>query len=360
MKAVVKASSGPGACLLNIEVPRPGRGEVLVKVKAASICGTDYHIYRWDKWAAGRIRPPLVMGHEFCGYVEELGQPGDESPSVELRVGDYVSAESHVTCGQCYQCRTGQAHVCTRTQILGVDRGGCFAEYVVVPIRNVWKNDSRLPGDVASVQEPFGNAVHAALHFSPTGQTVSVVGCGPIGLCAIAVLKAAGARRVLAADLNPYRLELARKMGADRLIDSSKEDLALVLREETEGLGVDILLEMSGHSEAIRAGLRGTRSGGKVVMLGLSSAPFELDLGNEVVMKGLTVQGVTGRRVWETWHQVKAFLGSGMVDLYPLITHRLPLEDFELGMELIRRGECGKVVLYPGTFSTSCSTGEEE
>ncbi|MEW6545770.1 MAG: L-threonine 3-dehydrogenase [Bacillota bacterium] len=343
MKAVVKAGPGPGAELREVEVPRPGPGEVLVKVKAASICGTDYHIYRWDPWSAGRVRPPLVLGHEFCGEVVELG-PGVDT----LAVGDYVSAESHVVCGSCYQCRTGQAHVCQNTKILGVDRDGCFAEYVVIPAVNAWRNSPTLPPDVASMQEPLGNAVHTALCFPLVGRTVAVVGCGPIGLCAVAISRAAGAARVWAAEVNPYRQELAARVGAHRVIDPRREDLAQVLREETGGLGVDVLLEMSGHPDAIRAGLRGTRSGGEVALLGLPPAPFELDLGDEVVMRGLRVQGITGRKLWQTWYQVKVLLDSGVLDVTPVITHRLPLEEFGLGMELMARGECGKVVLYPG------------
>lgn len=343
MKAVVKTAPGPGAELRELHVPRPGPGEILVKVRAASICGTDYHIYRWDPWSAGRVRPPLVLGHEFCGEVAELG-PGVGT----LSVGDYVSAESHVVCGTCLQCLTGQAHVCRNTRILGVDRDGCFAEYVVIPAANAWRNPPGLPADVASMQEPLGNAVHTALHFPLVARTVAVVGCGPIGLAAVGIARAAGAARVLAAEVNPYRQALAARMGAHRVIDPSREDLAEALLAETGGLGVDVLLEMSGHPDAIRAGLRGTRSGGEVALLGLPSAPLELDLGGEVVMRGLTLQGITGRRLWQTWYQMRALLDSGVLDVTPVITHRLPLEEFRLGMELMARGECGKVVLYPG------------
>ncbi len=342
MKAVVKARPGPGAELRQVEVPRPGPGEVLVKVRAASICGTDHHIYRWDPWSAGRVRPPLVLGHEFCGDVVELGSGVDT-----LAVGDYVSAESHVVCGTCYQCRTGQAHVCRKTRILGVDRDGCFAEYVVIPAANAWPNSPDLPSDVASMQEPLGNAVHTALAFPLVARTVAVVGCGPIGLCALAIARAAGAARVIAAEVNPYRQELARRMGAHRVVDPGREDLARVLLDETGGVGVDVLLEMSGHPDATRGGLRGTRSGGQVVLLGLASSAFELDVGNELVMRGLTVKGITGRRLWSTWYEMNAFLDSGVLDVTPVITHRLPLEEFRLGMELMARGECGKVVLYP-------------
>lgn len=347
MKAVVKVAPGPGAELREVEVPRPGPGEVLVKVRATSICGTDHHVYRWDTWSAGRVRPPLVLGHEFCGEVVELG-PGVDG----VAVGDYVSAESHVVCGSCYQCRTGQAHVCSHTRILGVDRDGCFAEYVVVPAVNIWRNSPTLPADVAAMQEPLGNAVHAALHFPLVARTVAVVGCGPLGLCAVGIARAAGASRVLAAEVNSYRQELARRVGAHRVIDPRREDLTRVLREETGGLGVDVLLEMSGHPDAVRAALRGTRSGGDVALLGLPAAPFELDVGNEVVMRGLTVQGIAGRRLWQTWYQVRALLDSGVLDVGPVITHRLPLEEFRLGMELMARGECGKVVLYPGGIPT--------
>ncbi|MEW5934688.1 MAG: L-threonine 3-dehydrogenase, partial [Bacillota bacterium] len=291
----------------------------------------------------GRVRPPLVLGHEFCGEVAELG-PGVDT----LSVGDYVSAESHVVCGTCLQCSTGQAHVCRNTRILGVDRDGCFAEYVVIPAANAWRNPPGLPVDVASMQEPLGNAVHTALHFPLVARTVAVVGCGPIGLAAVGIARAAGAARVLAAEVNPYRQALAARMGAHRVIDPSREDLAEALLAETGGLGVDVLLEMSGHPDAIRAGLRGTRSGGEAALLGLPSAPLELDLGGEVVMRGLTLQGITGRRLWQTWYQMRALLDSGVLDVTPVITHRLPLEEFRLGMELMARGECGKVVLYPG------------
>ncbi|MDI7250770.1 MAG: zinc-binding dehydrogenase, partial [Bacillota bacterium] len=225
---------------------------------------------------------------------------------------------------------------------------GCFAEYVVIPAANAWRNPPALAADVASMQEPLGNAVHTALHFPLVARTVAVVGCGPIGLGAVGIARAAGAVRVLAAEVNPFRQELALRMGAHRVIDPGREDLAAALLGETGGLGVDVLLEMSGHPDAVRGGLRGTRPGGEVALLGLPPAPFELDLGNEVVMRGLTVQGITGRRLWQTWYQMRALLDSGVVDVSPVITHRLPLEEFRLGMELMARGECGKVVLYPG------------
>jgi threonine 3-dehydrogenase len=325
-------------------VPVPGLGprDVLVKVKAASICGTDLHIVSWDKWAQGRIRPPLVFGHEFCGDVVEAG-----AAVTQTDVGAYVSVEGHIADGTCYQCRTGNAHICENVQIVGVDRPGCFAEYVAIPETNVYPMDPDLPREVAAIQDPFGNAVHTTLSGEVAGLSVAIVGCGPIGCCAVAVAKAAGARQVFATDIRPYRLALATRMGADRVIDTTGEDAVAVIKAETGGNGADVVLEMSGHPDGIRQAFKMLRVGGRISLLGIPSQPVTLDLAEDIIFKGATVLGINGRRMWQTWYQGQALLRSKKVDLTPLITHTLPLAEIEKGMELLRAGEAAKIILYP-------------
>jgi threonine 3-dehydrogenase len=342
MRAVLKAKAAPGAEMASVDVPRPSPGEVLVKVKATSICGTDLHIYNWDPWAASRVHPPMVFGHEFAGEVVELGQG-----VTSVKLGDYVSAETHIVCNVCYQCRTGQAHICKDVSIIGVDRPGCFAEYITIPEGNAWLNPGDMPLDVASIQEPFGNAVHTALSTGLVGKTVLVTGCGPIGLMAIGIAKAAGAAAVFATDVVPYRLTLASLMGAARALNPVEADVTTEIMTSTNGLGIDVLLEMSGNPSAIHEGFAVLRTGGYAALLGLPSRPVEMDLSNEIIFKGATVYGVTGRRIWQTWYQTRALLSSGMVDVAPIITHHLPLEEFEHGLTLMSTGQCGKVVLLP-------------
>lgn len=342
MQAVVKTEPRPGAALITVETPQIGPKDVLVRVRATSICGSDLHIYNWDAWARGRVKPPLIMGHELEGEIVDLGEEVDT-----LKVGDSVSAETHIVCGVCYQCRTGQSHVCQNCSIIGVDRPGCFAEYVALPAENAWLNPPDLPLEVASIQEPFGNAVHAAFSYPLTGQRVLITGCGPIGLMAISIAKTAGAACVYASEVIPYRLDLAHRMGADLVFDATKVDVTKEVWAATDGEGVDLLLEMSGHPSAIRQGLKALRNGGHAALLGIPSQPLEIDLAEEIIFKGITVQGVVGRLMYETWYRTQALLISGAVDVSPIITHRLPLEDFEKGMELMRAGQCGKVVLFP-------------
>lgn len=341
MQAVLKTTAGPGAELREVPVPEPGPGEVLVEVQATTICGTDYHIYRWDRWAAGRVKPPLIMGHEFAGRIVALGSGVDDH-----QVGEYVSVETHITCGRCVQCQTGRAHVCRRTAIVGVDRDGSFARYVAVPAGNVWRNDEALPPEIASIQEPLGNAVHTALAQDLVGRSVLVVGVGPIGVMAIPVAIAAGARTVYAVDVAPYRLDLARTVGATVAINAAETDPVSEIERLTGGEGVEVMLEMSGNAKAIDQGLKALAPGGDAALLGLPSAPITVDWGNEIVLKGITVRGIAGRRLWATWHQTKNLLAGGL-DLQPLITHRLPLDRFAEGMELMGAGRCGKVVLLP-------------
>jgi threonine 3-dehydrogenase len=342
MTAVVKAAPAPGSEVRQVPIPEVGPRDVLVKVKAASICGTDLHIERWDAWAQGRIHPPLVFGHEFCGEIVERG------PAVTMaKQGAFVSVEGHVVDGTCYQCRTGNAHVCANVSIVGVDRPGCFAEYVAVPETNVYPMDAGISPEVAAIQDPFGNAVHTTLSGDVAGLTVAVVGSGPIGCCAVAVARAAGASAVFATDVRPFRLELARRMGAGRVVDSTKEDPVAVVKEATGGEGADVVLEMSGHPDGVKQAFKMLRRGGRISLLGIPSQAVPIDLAEDVIFKGATVLGINGRRMWQTWYQGQALLRAGAIDLGPLITHRLPLAGIHEGMALLERGEAAKVILYP-------------
>jgi len=344
MKALVKETPAPGLTLREVDVREPGPGEILVEIRAASICGTDLHIWRWDHWAAGRLRPPVITGHEFTGAVEAVG-PGVTTP----RVGDHVSLESHVVCHTCYQCRTGKGHICQNTRILGVDIDGGFAEYATVPAENAWVNPPDLPWEIAAVLEPFGNAVHTVYAgVGVEGKTVLVTGAGPIGLMAIAVARASGATLVVATDLQPYRLEFARRMGADRTVHVGEEDPVEVVRDLTGGQGVEVLLEFSGSERAIHQGLQALMPGGEARILGIPSDPIRFDLAGELVMRGITAVGIAGRRLYETWYQGSGLIYSGRVDLGPLITHRFAMADYREAFELLERGEGVKAVLYPG------------
>lgn len=341
MKALVKPARAVGAKLERVPIPTPQAGEVLVKVTATAICGTDVHIYQWNKWAQGRIKPPLVFGHEFCGEVVALGEGvGD------LALGTRVSAEGHFVCGKCYFCRTGQGHICQDVHIIGVDTNGCFAEYVRVPRGNIWELDPEIPTEVAAIHDPFGNAVHTALVDCLVGNTVLITGCGPIGIIAAAIAKKAGASKVFASDVNDYRLALATKMGADRVYKAGKDDLVAEVLAETQGLGVDVLLEMAGHPSAINDGLRALRKGGWVALLGLPDGPVEIDLADQVIFKGAKLYGINGRRMYDTWYMMQALLRGGL-DLEPLITHRFKFEDFEEAFALAISGNSGKIILYP-------------
>lgn len=342
MRAAQKARAGPGFEITEVPVPAVGPRDALVKVRATSICGTDLHIYRWDAWAQGRVRPPIIQGHEFCGDVVAVG-----AQVTEVSVGDFVSAESHVVCNRCDMCRTGQGHICRETKILGVDVDGSFAEYISVPAENLWKNPSDMPTRIAVLMENFGNAVHAAFAADVRAKKVLVTGCGPVGCMAVAVCKAIGARSVIASDVSPYRVELARRMGADRVIVANRENVLETTKSETQGEGVDVLLEMSGAPSAIADGFRALKPGSEAVVFGLPSGPFPFDLSNLVIFQGITVHGVVGRRLWETWYQARGLLRSGAVDLRPIVTHSFGLDEAAKGFEVMASGESGKVVFYP-------------
>ncbi|MCM3342763.1 L-threonine 3-dehydrogenase [Paenibacillus sp. MER TA 81-3] len=341
MIGLVKEERKPGAVLKEVPVPTCGPHEVLVRVKASSICGTDVHIYKWDDWAARTVVTPNVFGHEFAGVVEAIG---DEVTNV--KVGDYVSGEGHVVCGVCKACRTGNAHVCRNTKSFGITIPGCFAEYAVVRASNIIQNDPMLPFDIACLQDPLGNAVQAALSGDVVGKSVAVIGVGPIGLMAIAVAKACGSGSVYAVDINPYRLAMAKSMGADVVINSREVPMAQALMEATNGEGVEVVLEMSGHPDAIRDALKAAAMAGRVSLLGIPTQEVPLDLAQDIIFKGLHIEGITGRRMFDTWYQIKGLLGWGRLDLAPLVTHHFTLNQYEEAFELMASGNCGKIVFW--------------
>lgn len=344
MRALVKTVPAPGLTLTSRPDPTPGLHDVIVKVAATSLCGTDAHIYRWDEWAQHRIHPPRIIGHEVCGHVVEVGR------EVSLvKVGDYVAAESHITCGRCFQCRTGQAHVCKQYQILGVDRDGSYAEYVALPEGVLWRTAPEIPPEFACVQEPLGNAVDAALAEDLTGHSVLVTGCGPTGLFAAAIARVAGAAVIIATDVSDYRLGLAKQIGVDHTVNvktESPEAVGEAVRMLTAGEGVDAALEMSGDPSALHQAFRNVKNGGRVTLFGIPTGQVCFDLPNEIIFKGIRVYGVTGRRLFATWYRLAGLFKAGL-NIRPIITHTFPMTEFATGFELIQSGQCGKVVLLP-------------
>jgi threonine 3-dehydrogenase len=337
LKALVKQSAGPGFVLKDVPEPRIRDDEVLIRVRRAGVCGTDVHIHEWDAWAQGRVKPPIVVGHEFAGEVAQVG-----SLVTDVREGDRVTAEGHIVDGRCLLCRTGNAHVCPYTRIIGVDRDGCFGEYIAMPATNVWHLDDKTSFDIGGIHDPMGNAFHTALTADIPGASVLITGCGPIGLFAVGICKAAGASRIIATDLNETRLALARTMGAH---DALRPDQARdAVHRHTDKLGVDVVLEMSGVPSAIHQAFDLVRVGGRVQMLGIPARPMEVNFATEVIFKGITIYGVVGRRMYDTWHQMTRFLRSGQFDPTPVITHRFPLEAFDEAIGAIKSGEAGKVI----------------
>jgi threonine 3-dehydrogenase len=341
MRALVKARPEAGAELREVPVPRPGPGEVLIRLEAVSLCGTDLHIYRWDPWAQGRLggKLPRIFGHEMAGRVVAHG-PGTGA----VPLGTRVAAETHLVDWTCYQCRTGREHVCANLRILGVDADGAFAEYMVLPERNAWPSEGLSP-EIAAIQEPMGNAVFATFVEEITTATVAVLGCGPIGLMAVAICRFAGASRVFATDVMPHRREMAARMGADCVLDGAG-DVEAEIRRETGGTGVDVVLEMSGAEAAVHQAFRIATNGGRVSLLGLPSRPITLDFSDAIIFRGLRVYGITGRQLWGTWYKTAALLREGL-DVSPIITARLPLSRYEEAFDLLAQGVAGKVVLLP-------------
>jgi len=342
MKALRKMQAARGLSYETAQVPAIGAADVLVRVKTASICGTDLHIYGWDRWSQGRIKPPVTLGHEFCGVVERVGEE-----VTAVKAGDFVSAEMHVNCGHCHQCRLGEAHICQNLRIIGIDQDGAFAEFVKIPASNIWKLDPAIPEHYGAILDPLGNAVHTVLAGPIAGQTVLVTGCGPIGLMSIAVAKACGSSTVFATETNEKRRAMAKKMGADVVLNPAAEDAVGGILAETNGTGVDALLEMSGNPTAIQQGFKALRAGGRASLLGIPTENVPLDLVNDVIFKGATVQGIYGRRMYGTWVQMTALLKAGRLDLEPLFGEREPLEKFENAFAKLQGGLAGKILLYP-------------
>ncbi len=340
MRALCKTAPKPGFEICDVPVPELGPSDVLIRVEKAGICGSDLHIFSWDKWAQSRIKPPLVMGHEFMGRVTAVGS------SVRMvAAGDRVSAEGHIADGTCFLCRTGQAHLCDNLKIIGVDRDGAFAEYIAMPESNVWKLDASIPDEFAAVFDPLGNAVHSVMAAGVSVKSVLIMGAGSIGLMALLVARAAGASAVYAVDVNPTKLALAKKLGADGTFTATDPQIVEKIVAATRGEGVDVLLEMSGNPQALDTGLRAVRKGGCASLLGIPSENVTIDLADRVIFKGLTLLGINGRRMFETWYQTEELVRSGRVDLKPIITHVIPFEEFESAFALMRSGEAAKIVL---------------
>ncbi len=342
MKAVIKGHAGPGLEMREVPIPTIQPDEVLVKVRAASICGTDLHIYNWDAWSASRVHPPVVVGHEICGDVVGRGALV-KTPEV----GDFVSLESHVICNTCAFCRTGLGHICKNTRLIGVDRDGGFAEYIAIDAQNAWPNPPDLPVEIAVLQENFGNAVHTAFAADLRAKKVLVTGCGPVGLMTIAVARAIGARAVYATDISPYRVDFARRMGADLAMHAIEDPVIELIRDATDGEGVDVLLEMSGSPSAIDQGFSLLKPGGEAALLGVTPGSFEFDWNHHIVFKAAKVLGISGRRLWQTWYQSRGLIRSGAVDLSPLVTHHFTMEEYDKAFETMSSGTSGKVMLTP-------------
>jgi threonine 3-dehydrogenase len=338
VKALVKAHSAPGLTLLDIPEPSFGINDVLIRVTHTGICGTDLHIYEWDEWARATIPVPMAIGHEFVGEIVEVG-----SNVNDFHAGEIVSGEGHVVCGRCRNCLAGRRHLCAHTQGVGVNRPGAFAEYIALPMSNIWRHEPTVNREIAAIFDPFGNAVHTALSFPVLGEDVLITGAGPIGLMAIPVVKHAGARFVLVTDLNPYRLELARRMGATLAVDPRQIPVAQAQKQLGMHEGFDIGLEMSGSPAAFREMLGNMSHGAKIAMLGIPSQEMAIDW-RQVIFNMLTLKGIYGREMYETWYKMTVMLESGL-DISPVITHRFPYTEFEQGFEVMRSGNSGKVIL---------------
>ncbi len=338
MKALVKSKAEPGLWLEEIEEPTIGINDVLIRVKYTGICGTDVHIYQWDEWAQKTIPVPMAIGHEFVGEIVNVG-----SNVADFHPGDIVSGEGHVTCGRCRNCFAGRRHLCAHTSGVGVNRPGAFAEFVALPMTNIWRHHAGVDLEVAAIFDPFGNAVHTALSFSVMGEDVLITGAGPIGIMAIPVVKKAGARHVVITDMNPYRLELAGKMGATLAINPTEVNLADVQQQLGMQEGFDVGLEMSGSAAALRDMIANMSHGGKIAILGIPAKEMPMDW-RQVIFNMLTIKGIYGREMYETWYKMSVMLESG-VDISPIITHRFDYSDFEQGFKAMMTGNTGKVIL---------------
>lgn len=338
VKAIAKTRPESGVEIVEVPEPEIRAGCVKIKLEAASVCGTDLHIYNWDPWAAGRIKPPRIIGHEFCGSIVELGEG-----VTERAVGDFVASESHIVCGHCLQCRMGQAHVCVNTQILGVDVDGGFAEFVVIPWENARPTPKTISPLIAAFQDALGNAVHTAMSGPIEGRTVLITGMGPIGQFAVSVCKALGASAVYATEISEYRADIARRVGADQVFNPLTVNVADELAKIHPG-GVDCVLEMSGHPSQLSLGVQAVRPGGRISLLGVYSEVAQSVSMNDLIFKGIDLHCIVGRRLWETWDQMTELLSSGKLDLEPVVTHVMHYTQFQDAMELMKAGKAGKVV----------------
>jgi threonine 3-dehydrogenase len=338
MKALVKAKPEPGVWMEQVPLPEIGPTDVLIKIRKTAICGTDVHIYRWDDWSQKTIPVPMTIGHEYVGEIVEVGEEVED-----FEPGDRVSGEGHIVCGHCRNCRAGREHLCRKTVGVGVNRPGAFAEYLAIPAHNAYKLPADLPDDIAAILDPFGNAAHTALSFDLVGEDVLITGAGPIGIMAGAIAKKIGARHIVITDINPYRLELARKLGIHHAVNAAESDLASVMDELGMLEGFDVGLEMSGSPRALGDMLKVMMHGGKVALLGIPPAEASLDL-TQVVFKGLTLKGIYGREMFETWYKMIALIQEGL-DLSPILTHHFPVDRYREGFEVMASGQSGKVVL---------------
>ena len=337
MKALVKAKREPGLWLEDVPEPECGPNDVIIKVKKTGVCGTDLHIYKWNEWAQRTIPVPMHIGHECCGEIHELG-----SQVTGYKVGERVSAEGHITCGYCRNCRAGKRHLCRNTKGLGVNRPGCFAEYVAIPASNIFRLPADIPDDIAAFLDPLGNAVHTALSFDLVGEDVLITGAGPIGVMAAAVARHVGARYVVITDVNDYRLSLAKKMGVTYAVNTRERALSDVMKELGMAEGFDVGLEMSGHPDAFTQMLEVMNYGGRVALLGLPDGPTTVDW-NKIIFKGLMLKGIYGREMFETWYKMSSLLQAGM-NVSHVLTHRYRPEDFQQAFEVMSAGRCGKVI----------------
>ncbi|MCD6406032.1 MAG: L-threonine 3-dehydrogenase [Planctomycetes bacterium] len=340
MRAIVKTKPGTGFELIDVPKPEIGPHDALIRVKAVGICGTDVHIYQWDAWSRARIRPPVVGGHEFVGVVEALGRDVRH-----IEPGVRVSGEGHITCGHCRFCRTGRAHICQNVRIIGIDRDGCFADYLSMPADNLWPVPDEIADRHAAIFDPLGNAMHSVTAADISGRSVLIIGAGAIGLFSTAIARAAGASKVLVSEPNAMKREIAARVGADVVFDPAAGDIGAALLEATEGLGSEVVMEMSGSAAGLKSAFGFVQNGGDVVLLGLPADEVAVNWARDIIFKGITIHAVSGRRMYDTWYRCQRFLLGGRVDIDPVITHTIRLEDFEKGFEALLTGKAAKVVM---------------
>ena len=340
MRALRKRAPGKGLDLVTLPVPRVGPKDVLVRMRAAGICGTDYHIYSWDQWSQQRIKPPVTTGHEFVGEIAAVG-----SSIQHVKIGQRVSGEGHIVCGHCYFCRTGQGHICESVKIIGVDCDGCFAEYMAFPADNLWPVPDSIPDQFAAIFDPIGNAMHTVMAASISGKTVLIMGAGAIGIFAVSIAKNAGASLVIVVEPHPYKRALAKKGGADIVLDPTGEDVVKKVLHLTHGLGPEVVLEMSGNARGMKQAFQLLRKGGEICLLGIPPATVEINWAEDIIFKGVTIHAITGRRMYDTWYQSHEFLLHHQKSIKPTVTHIMPLASYKKGFELMAEGKCGKVVL---------------